>query len=370
MKILLLQPHRFRLELGGKRSPSNRSGVIYKMLINSGHDVTIGTTIESSNYKTFKNDIKYKLIHEHTKQLHLYDLIVILSGSFNYCFPPNEQFDDKKRCIKALLKTDCPVIFVQDEYITTFAGYPSDITPVKRLYENLDNNLKRIDLSLFKTMNMHKNRKIKILVQCKYPKELAFLISDKMNLYSELNFEFINWGIQQFAFKDMILKPSLDTNSIITYIGVMRPNRSRLKLIDSKYTNIYGRWKHHMKYANHFNGCKVEDVPSILNKTNATIWTHDDMFKEMSVETARLYEVVRSGCPLLVDKIMWKNKEDCYLYDIDCFYETKRELWEKVAQLHKNKQYRNRLVKQQQEALVNYINYNNIIHSFNKIITD
>ncbi|MFA5732643.1 MAG: hypothetical protein WC934_11645 [Acidithiobacillus sp.] len=369
MNILFIQPTitRLNLEKGSKRSPTNRAGLIYNMLLEAGHTVTIGTTLSLTTLKTFKG--RYKLIHSKTKQLHKYDRIVLLGGSFNYCYPPSEQFDDKKRCIKALTKTNCPVIFIQDEYITQYSGYPSDITPTKRLYETLDENLNRVNNTLFKTMNTHKNRTVKVLLQCKYPEELAWICNDRQNNYSSLNYEFINWGVQSFAHVNTLLQPKEDTNSIMTYVGVMRPNRSRLSLIDTKYTNMYGRWKYPLKNVTQHKAINVIEVPLLYNNSNASIWTHDDKFAELSVESSRLYEIVRSGCPLLIDSTMLKHKEDFYLHETDCFYTTKRELWEIVAKLHKDTNCRLSLISQQQE-LVKQINLNRIKQKFIEIVED
>lgn len=349
MKILLIQPHAMRVDLGGGRSPTNRSGTIYKILINELHKVTIGTTIVNKDMYMVRNNVK--LINESTK--YNYDLIVMLSGTMGYCFPPRESFDDRKRCIHALLNTDCPVVFIQDEYITQYCGYPADISRLSRIKD------------CFKEHDTHKGRDIKILMQSKYPKSLANKVTDNMNKYNKLNYQFINWGVQMFAFHKMPLMQARENTTLcVSYVGVMRPNRSRLELINNKRTSIFGRWKYPMSKVRQFGKARVLDVPDILNDSCATIWTHDDDFINMSVESARLYEAPRCGCPLLIDKIMWKNIEDCYLYESDCFYSSKMELWEKIAKLYKDKKYRINFIEQQQELYINSFRLRDEISKF------
>lgn len=357
MNVLLIQPHTMRFKLGGKRSPTNRSGTIYNIMNEAGFYITIGTTIAKSDIEfANKLNLKYDLITPSTN-FDKYDRIVLLSGTFNYCFPPTEEYDNKKRCLEALKRTKCTVILVQDEYITQYAGYPAFIQPIKRLWEKGQFN--EMD-------NLIKDREVKVLMQCKYPKELAVEIEDRMNCYSSLkNYKFINWGVQKFAFDFLMKKPNENPEHILSYVGVMRPNRSRLNLINNKRTNIYGRWKYPLDKAHTFpKGINVTDVPNVLNNSIATIWTHDDNFVGKSVESARLYEAVRCGTVLLIDEVMLNKKEDCYLDGINCFYSTKKELWEKVAFLYKNKGYRLQLIEAQQNRLHNTINSTKLKQEF------
>src|SRR4030042_87499 len=140
MNILLIQPHVIRLNIGGKRCPDNRAGEIYNILIKYGHNVTIGTSVHKKDLEEHKHEFTYNLIKYHTSHSSFFnkiDRIILLSGCWNYCYPPGEQFDNKKRCIMALHQTKCPVIYVQDDYTTINSGYPSNIEHVKRLYEKL-----------------------------------------------------------------------------------------------------------------------------------------------------------------------------------------------------------------------------------------
>ena len=361
MKVLMIQPHTMRFELGGKRSPTNRSGLIYNIMREASFDITIGTTIARGE-KTI--GINNELITEGSK-LDDYDRIVLLSGTFNYCFPPSygkDGFDNKLRCLYALKHTSCPVIMVQDEYITDYAGYPALIKPIKRLWK--DNKW------FNENDDLHKGRTVKILMQTCNTNDLANAISDNMNMYSTLKYEFINWGVQYFAFSDTMLKPRLEPQHIMTYIGVMRPNRSRLQLINNKRTNVFGRWKHPLDKVKQYKGLNVVDVPYALNSSVATIWTHDDSFKGMSVESARLYEAVRSGCPLLIDETMWKDIKECYLSGIDCFFSTKKELWKKVSDLYKYKNYREDLIIRQQRRLKQTILLDGIREEFIDCLVD
>jgi hypothetical protein len=357
INVLLIQPHPMRFKLGGKRSPTNRSGTIYNIMNEAGFNITVGTKISSTDIEfANKLNLKYELITQSTN-FDKYDRIVLLSGTFNYCFPPTEEFDDKKRCLQTLKMTKCPVIFIQDEYITKYTGYPAYIQCIKRLWEKGQFN--ELD-------NLIKDREVKILMQCKYPKELAVEIEDKMNCYSSLkNYKFINWGVQRFAFDFLMKEPIREPKHILSYIGVMRPDRSRLNLINNKRTNIFGRWKYPLDKAHTFpKGINVTDVPNVLNNSIATIWTHDDNFKGMSVESARLYEAVRCGTVLLIDEVMLKSKDDCYLSGINCFYSTKKELWEKVARLKKNLDYRLKLIEAQQNRLYNTVNSTKLKQEF------
>lgn len=320
MKVLLIQPNEMEL------TNNSDSGIIYNIMREAGFDITIGTTKSKAN----KINVG-KLI---TKQSKIdYNRIVMLSGNMD--ITNSIGFDDKMRCLYALKNSNCPIIFIQNDYITKYVGYPAMI---KRLGN---------------TYNFNKDKKIKVLLQCKYPDILRIKIRDLMNYYTATTtkYNFINWGTHHFKFKESMMKPKKNPEYILSYIEKDFKNNKRLSFINNKRTNRESN----------------NNILETYNNSIATIFTNDDSLIGESVETASLYKGIRSGTVLLVDELMFKNQDDCYLNGLDCFYSTKKELWEKVSKLYKNKDFRLELIEAQQNRLYNTINLNKIKQQFIKL---
>ena len=366
-KVLLLQPFTMRLEIGGWRTPTNRSGVILKQLAKN-FEVVIGTGVASSNKKQLADflakhkNVKYAPLQSANDKVDA-DVIVHLCGTFHYPFPPSEAFDDKHRTIAALNNSDVPVVHFQDEYITGGCGYPASVQNFGRIKTD------------FKNCDTLKGRHIVAIMQTPYAEEFATeAIAGDSNMYAEYDgYKFVYWSVAPLAFSEILMKPIDNFKNRIAYVGVPRPGRTRLfDLLDHPAVDFYGRWDGHnmvnkFKHNPRFNKkVNVKNVPDVYSKSVTSVWTHDDKLLGWSLESARLFEAVRSGSPLLLDAKGWAKPDD-QPYPQECFVDTKSDVIRLAKRFAQDHAYRTEFVEAQQQAMLQ-LDLDAHMRKFSKIV--
>lgn len=288
----------------------HRIGMLHAM-IKQGHEITIFTKIKPKHEfkltEGWMSKIKYDLIG-YPKD---FDVLFIENAPCNTMFRyklDNEDIPFIWRVFDIINNFKGKVFYYQHE--TRALSFPFAVQ-----HQALGKGTNQWNLRVMgKKVDFWKDKKWCILTHYERHREFIRSINENrfcyfkyMNEPFNLTSRFMPHGYSLEV--DKILKPKLQPENIVAYVGHERSKSRRSNfikfLVSNKFrTTLYGDWKDIKQFENlDYKGkvCPAE-VYDIYNNSLCSIQIGDDDYIKYGKITSRLYQIILSGCICLADK--------------------------------------------------------------------